>query len=453
MWWVSEIWSEGFFKYDPTNYHGPLLFYLFHWLEALGAKSLEAYRALTSFFNVALIGLIIWWSEKRKSDWWRAGLLIVLSPAMIFFSRSAIHESAFVFFQVMAFLGVVDFFKYSRISGIRLFVGGLLGALLLKETFVLPFISGLIVLISSIKEAKLKLSDTERKELIKLLAGAFFVWFLFYTGFFANFAGLFDFFRAFMPWTSVGISGNGHEKPIYYWLQLILNHEPLTLVAMIFTLANFLVPNTFAKKISLFALIHFLFYSLIPYKTPWCLISLVWPFYFSGLEGFRHFWPRLRKQSQFVLTVAFVALGIYQIKEVSTLVYKTPIHFEHDYVYVQTGPGAQRAFDFIEQLNRNNAVLVYTDNPWPFPAVLKGFHKVYPLVPQRDITAQDFSNLPKDLGLIIMESDPEKQTSLLLRLGVKRKPCDEVFQENLTNCQFEIIPGTQIYQLILVGEP
>ncbi|HMJ07054.1 MAG TPA: hypothetical protein VK474_12410, partial [Chthoniobacterales bacterium] len=56
-WFVDQMTKTGFYKYDPTNYHGPLHFYILFVCQTLLGRNLWAIRlpvVLASIFSVHL---------------------------------------------------------------------------------------------------------------------------------------------------------------------------------------------------------------------------------------------------------------------------------------------------------------------------------------------------------------------------------------------------------------
>src|SRR6476619_3457782 len=54
-WFVDQMVKEGFYRYDPTNYHGPLHFYIIFLSQTLFGRNLYALRlpvVLASLFAV-----------------------------------------------------------------------------------------------------------------------------------------------------------------------------------------------------------------------------------------------------------------------------------------------------------------------------------------------------------------------------------------------------------------
>lgn len=103
-WFVDGVLKNGFYKYDPQNYHGPIYFYFLALAESLFGRSIESLRSVTVFFG----GLFTFvpflfrrWIGDRTS--WIAAFLLAVSPAVVFYSRYAIHEITFAFFTAVFF--------------------------------------------------------------------------------------------------------------------------------------------------------------------------------------------------------------------------------------------------------------------------------------------------------------------------------------------------------------
>src|SRR5436309_2889302 len=57
-WFVDQVINQGFYHYDPTNYHGPLHFYILLILKILFGRNLWALRISASLFGVAALYLM-----------------------------------------------------------------------------------------------------------------------------------------------------------------------------------------------------------------------------------------------------------------------------------------------------------------------------------------------------------------------------------------------------------
>jgi uncharacterized protein (TIGR03663 family) len=375
-WFILQMWQNGYFKYDPSNYHGPLLFYLFQFSELFMGFGIESLRAVTASFSVLLILFLAYRAGKGVWGLYVAALVLLLSPANLFFSRSAIHESAFVFFQVLAFLGAYDLSEKKFKWGLPLFIYGTAGMICLKETFAIPLVSGLLaVVLFNFKALKVFLkelfTDPELKDSFEkhLVIGSFMALVLF-TGVFQNGDGAADLFKAFMPWFKTAAGSAGHEKTFSYWFELILKNEFATLLSIFLCEWGLFSRDKTLRTVSFFALLQFVIYSIIPYKTPWCLISIQWPLLIGAgfvLQEIRN----LTTQKLVLLTFAVAA--VLQMPILNRLNYQNPIEMKHPYVYVQASYETKSLDQLLASQIRLHPdlkfrpIVIGTEDTWPFP--------------------------------------------------------------------------------------
>ena len=113
----------GVFRYDPSNYHGPTLYYFALPLAAVAERwhifSEWTVRLVPLIFGLATIWLVL--SLRRylgSIGALAAGALLALSPGFVFFSRYFIHEMMFVFFTLGIVVAALRFYDYDapRIS-------------------------------------------------------------------------------------------------------------------------------------------------------------------------------------------------------------------------------------------------------------------------------------------------------------------------------------------------
>ncbi len=411
-WFVLDMWKSGFYKYDPSNYHGPFLFYIFQWAEGIFPGGINTFRLVTVLFSVmTLIHLFKWFYQRfGLSRVWLLGLL--LSPGYLFFSRSAIHETPFVFFSALMMTSFIDFIYFKKQAGFRFFLIGLLGSALLKETFVFNLIGAAIILINKLFLASASEKEFFKASLLKFkfdLVLFFILFWLFFTGFGANAQGFFDFFKAFMPWFKTSVSG-GHEKPIYYFLILFFKNEPATIAMLALSIWGLFKAGSegLVRWVSFWSLFIFTIYSLIPYKTPWCLISIQVPLWISGAVVLVNLSNRYRKWVTFVLLL----LSIKQVYFFNDLNFEHPTQ-KHDYVYVQTHLDAKVfAESLILQVQKNPSlarakVQWGTAESWPFPSWLNLF------VNQKSALAPEF--LESDFDLLLVDFDKRLEVEKKLK--------------------------------------
>lgn len=107
----------------------------------------------------------------------------------------------------------------------------------------------------------------------------------FYSGCFMNWPGVTGLWKTFEAWFKTGTQGAGHEKPYYYWLQLIARYEHPVLFALFLAPLILCIRNLSVRYLAIYGTGALVAYSVVAYKTPWCIISIVWPLLFLFAAG------------------------------------------------------------------------------------------------------------------------------------------------------------------------
>jgi uncharacterized protein (TIGR03663 family) len=116
---LNNLIRTGVFRYDPTNYHGPTLYY-FTLPLAVVAERLNAYGTWTVRLLPLIFGLATVWLALGLRRYigrvgaLSAGALLALSPGVVFFSRYFIHEMMFVFFTFGIVVAALRFYEHDR---------------------------------------------------------------------------------------------------------------------------------------------------------------------------------------------------------------------------------------------------------------------------------------------------------------------------------------------------
>jgi len=114
---LNNLIRTGIFRYDPTNYHGPTLYYFTLPLAAV-AERLQVYGTWTVRFLPLIFGLASVWLVLGLRRYigrvgaLSAGALLALSPGFVFFSRYYIHEMMFVFFTLGLVVAALRFYEH-----------------------------------------------------------------------------------------------------------------------------------------------------------------------------------------------------------------------------------------------------------------------------------------------------------------------------------------------------
>jgi uncharacterized protein (TIGR03663 family) len=322
-WFVDQMVKTGFYKYDPTNYHGPLHFYVLFLSQTLFGRNLLALR-----LPVVLVSIgCVWLTLKFELFVGRivsrlAALAMAVSPGFVFYGRYSIHEVWILFFTMLFFFGLFGLWKSGTVNYLWYAGMGLTGMILSKETYILHVacaVIAAIVLLASNSLAKaardfLEMSNGRRGiiwSLLRILPNTIVLFaepiedgraakqtwdyvdlavvsgtaialiIAFYSGFFFHWSGVRGLFQAYLPWFKTGSEGHGHEKAWYYWLALITRYElPILagLLACLFALRFKTVP---LRYLAIYGVGTLIAYSIVKYKTPWCIISFIWPFLFT----------------------------------------------------------------------------------------------------------------------------------------------------------------------------
>ncbi|MEZ5428994.1 MAG: glycosyltransferase family 39 protein [Pyrinomonadaceae bacterium] len=114
---LTRLFREGIYQYDPANYHGPDLYYLaLAFSKSFGLNTLSV-RSSVALFGVLTVVLVLFLRRYiGRTGALVAGLLIALSPGMVYISRYFIHEILFVFFSLGIVLGVLYFIEKRRVG-------------------------------------------------------------------------------------------------------------------------------------------------------------------------------------------------------------------------------------------------------------------------------------------------------------------------------------------------
>jgi uncharacterized protein (TIGR03663 family) len=322
---LTNLLRQGTYHYDPNNYHGPTLYYFALPAVSLFGLSDFAVRLCPALFSVATVWLVL--SLRRNIGSYAAlmaGALVAVSPGSMFYARYFIHETLFVFFTLAIVVAVLRFHETGR--AVFVILAAIAAALLFatKET---AFVSVITLLLAWLvawrwtrspldmgrfarsifgfpvhakpnnarekRRAKRDRRDAPsqptffdrlggRDRAIQLAGYAIALFVvvnvIFYSSFFTNWPGVGDALSAMKVWAKTGTS-EFHGKPFDTYLSWLLQEEaPIFLLAIV---GAFIALNRRANRFAIFVAAWsfgiLVAYSLIPYKTPWLVLSFVVP--------------------------------------------------------------------------------------------------------------------------------------------------------------------------------
>ena len=398
-WFVDQMHANGFYRYDPENYHGPLYFYVLFVFLTLGGRSLWALRLPAVIASIASVWVALRFERFFGITTTRLGALaLAVSPAAVFYGRYAIHESWVVLALMIMTLGLLGLWREGERRDLALVFAGVTALLLLKETAVIHLVCfGLAAavlmlwqkIIPSMPTQPLAARRWNGRDALLFSMIALVAWVFFYSGTFLNWQGVTDFFRAYVKWFHTGVGAGGHEKTDYqfgsfgllnwYWVALMVRYEWPALLGLIVAVRLAWPAPAMLRSLAIYGLGALAAYSVVPYKTPWCMISIVWPFallFGAGVAEFRKKLPWA-----VVPLVALIAL-------VGSLVLCIRLNFRHctdpeePYVYVQTQPGitviTEPLLGMAEHDPRNHELsgMILLESYYPLPWILGNFSKI-----------------------------------------------------------------------------
>jgi uncharacterized protein (TIGR03663 family) len=286
-WFVDQMLKNGFYKYDPTNYHGPLHFYVLFLSQTLFGRNLWALR-----LPVVLVGIAsVWLTLKFEPFVGRmvsrlAALAMAVSPGFVFYSRYSIHEVWLLLFTMLFFYGLFGLWKFGTANYLWCAGMGLTGMILSKETYILHVACAAIAAVvcyisnyfSELEDGRPATQTWNYVDLTVVIGTGIALIVFFYSGTFFHWDGVKGLYQAYLPWFKTGSEGHGHEKQWYYWLRLVARYEWPVLAGLIVCLLSIRFKQTALRYLAIYGVGTFMAYSIVRYKTPWCIISFVWPF-------------------------------------------------------------------------------------------------------------------------------------------------------------------------------
>ena len=433
---TGQLLIGGAYHYDPRDRHGPALYAVALPLARLaGAKNLASLNETTLRLGPILVGsLAVLLFLPLVSD---LGLLVALlaavlwavAPLPVYYSRYFIHETMFV----AATLGLLG-------AGWRwLITGSLFSALLVgfwapimiacKETAVLSFGAAaaaggwwylwqhsrkattqtrLLAVSNVFFDQPVARQRADRAMVPSSLrwlgiAAGMVVALILLVTFFSwgghNWAGLGDLTQA-VPRFLARAGGEGHAKPFWYYLGLLLDGWSgwvLLVLGMLGVVAAIRSAATSALSGWLvYGITITILYSAIPYKTPWLALNLFLPLAVlaaAGAATLRNFARELLPPgtARPVLAVGGVVLLLLLGHDTWRRVFPAPADERNPYAYAHTGEDMARLPERLATLVGPHATIaVIMADPWPLPWYLRTFPRVGYWQPGQNPAGADF---------------------------------------------------------------
>src|SRR5437899_1181300 len=160
-WFVDQMVKNGFYRYDPTNYHGPLHFYVLFLCQTLFGRHILALRLPVVLVSIGCVWLALKFEPLIGRNVSRlAALAMAVSPGFVFYGRYSIHEVWLVLFSMMFILGLLGLWKFGTPNYLWCAGMGVAGMILTKETYVIHFVcAALAIPVLMVSNALSRLPD------------------------------------------------------------------------------------------------------------------------------------------------------------------------------------------------------------------------------------------------------------------------------------------------------
>lgn len=419
---IGDLLSGKPFVYDPQDRHGPALAATaLPLLKMQGAKSFsgltEAQLRLTSVIAGTLTILLLGFAAELFgfAPSVIAALLFAGASLPVYYNRDFIHEPVFVAATLALVLSAWRAVR-TQSTGYSVLAAACAAFMLAcKETAVLHFFALILATILLHFWTALERRTRWRFHLAPVLWGCVAFVLLtvtLFTWFGRNWAALPALAHAVPSFLSRA-GGEGHQKPFWYYLQLLASGRSGALLCTL-ALAGIICAmrhrnSSPAAFIAIYAAIITALYSLIPYKTPWLALNLWLPLALLAGLAVASLWRIATKHLPLAAAVpVFAGLGAVALAVIAhdtrQRVFLDPAGESNPYAYSQTSDDILGLPDEIDQLAHRAGVLspriaVIASDPWPLPWYLRryanaGFWQPGQRVPDADfyITSTEAAN-------------------------------------------------------------
>jgi uncharacterized protein (TIGR03663 family) len=420
---LTKLYNTGVYNYDPSNYHGPTLYYfalvpvkLNAFLFGGSGLSTVAVRLVPAIFGIATVWLALCLRRNIGTiGALTAAALIAFSPGDVYISRYFIHEAHFVFFTLGIIVASLRY--YERADPVYLLLASLCAALLFatKETAIISVaVLGLAFIVAHLymrlagrrtgvpwekkraEQRKPKKKVASREEPLERFGGLsnvalwsavalslfVFVSILFYSSFFTYWEGVSGALKSFQVWAKTGSTEHAH--PWHTYLTWLMQEEsPLLLLgfagAMIALIRR---RNRFAIFAGAWAFGILAAYSLIPYKTPWLMINITVPLAIIGGYAVNELY---NLEGELKLRIAALALAAVAVTAAcAQAVILNFYHYDDDrypYVYAHTYREFLSMVNAIDALAKRagtgaqTGITITAREYWPLPWYLRDYER------------------------------------------------------------------------------
>ncbi|RMF82129.1 MAG: TIGR03663 family protein, partial [Planctomycetota bacterium] len=423
---VDELWRTGRYVYDPEDYHGPTLYYATLpalWLSGardFAATSERLFRVVPAVFGCLTV-LLPWLLRDAlgRGGALAAALLLAVAPLTTYYSRYYIQETLLAFFTLLTIAAAWRYVRCRRARRAQRWAWALLAGASLglmhatKETSILALGAMGAALLAAMWWVRHKPADeppasrrASWREITAGLALAVLISATLYSGFFSHPQGIVDSVRTYAGYFDRAGGHGLHDHPWWYYLRILAwvryptlhpwTHAiVLALAAIGAGVAGASHGDTAAMRrfLLVYTLVLTAAYTVISYKTPWCMLSFVQAMMLLGGLGAAWLFERVRGAAgRTVVAVLLIAgvghLGMQSLRANDLWFDDDPRQLSCDnrnpFAYAHAVAGVRRLVDWIDQLAAVHPagrgmvikVIVPEHDYWPLPWYLRAYPNV-----------------------------------------------------------------------------
>jgi uncharacterized protein (TIGR03663 family) len=440
-WFVDQMVKNRFYRYDPTNYHGPLHFYVLFLSQTLFGRNLWALRLPVVLISTACVWLTLKFEPFFGRNVVRlAALAMALSPGFVFYGRYSIHEVWLVLFSMLFILGLLGLWKFGTPRYLWCAGMGITGMILTKETYIIHIVCAAIAVgvcylfnrFRPVPDARPARQSWDYLDLAFVAGTGIAAIVFFYSGTFFHWSGVKGLYQAYSAWFATGSEGHGHEKPWFYWLKLMAQYEIPALAGLALCLLFDSFKNVSLRYLAIYGVGTLMAYSIVKYKTPWCIISIIWPFLFIFAAGL---YLILKKRRSLSYVIAGVILAESFLHCIWLNFFRCTTDTE-PYVYVQTYNDIFKLTRPVLELARRNPVYyqvvghMIRTSSYPLPWIFGDF---------THIGYYEKENLPTsmDADFLLVQEDRIKEVEEKLQKSYYTEPLTLRSYQDTSKVYFE----------------
>ncbi|MCX6358571.1 MAG: TIGR03663 family protein [Armatimonadetes bacterium] len=420
----AELWTTGRYTYDPNEFHGPTLYYATlpsvlaaRRADFAGTRERDFRLPVALAGSLLVLAYLLFAPGLGRSGAAAAALLAAASPSMVYYSRYYIQETFLALFTVVA-VGCGWRWLQTRRTGWLMAAAVFAGLMQAsKETAVVAVAAAGASLALEAGFRRLRRDGPPspwppaswRVWLGALLLGPLTAVGLLSCGF-RNPQAAVDIVRTYLPWLQRAGGATEHIHPWWTYLSLLFwvrkpegpafTEAAIAGTALLGLLWAFAArPATpkaadrasLARLTGVQALLMLSAYSVIPYKTPWCVVSLVALLCVPAGAAFSALWDRLPAPARVVPLLALLAAVANLTAQAMHASGPLAADPRSPYVYAHTEADILRLQRRVLKIADANAAghamvvkVIWTDHYyWPLPWYLRGMANVayYDAVP------------------------------------------------------------------------